>query len=80
MNAVGLSSTDTDIPIRELRKREEPINDYSTEHLMQCCFPNLFPDGCGGYQAIDEETRIHDYTLPEFCAHLMKWLHHSRKL
>ncbi|KAG6941394.1 hypothetical protein JG687_00019679 [Phytophthora cactorum] len=41
---------------------------------MQCCFPTLFPDGCSVYHAIDgHETRLHDYTLSELCAHLMKW-------
>ncbi|KAG6950534.1 hypothetical protein JG688_00014107 [Phytophthora aleatoria] len=78
MNAVGLNNTDTDIPIGERRCREDPINEYSTKQLMQCCFPTLFPDGCSVYHAIDgHEPKLHDYTLSELCAHLMKW--HDRR-
>ncbi|KAG6947697.1 hypothetical protein JG687_00015943 [Phytophthora cactorum] len=67
MNAVGLNNTDTDLPIGELRCREDPINEYSTIQLMQCCFRTLFPDGCGGYHAIGgHETRLHDYPVSEF--------------
>eukprot|EP00644_Phytophthora_capsici_P013418 jgi/Phyca11/62952/gw1.29.220.1 len=44
---------------------------------MQCCFPTLFPDGLGGYHPLESETRLQDYSLAEYCAHLMKW--HDRR-
>ncbi|KUF93161.1 Solute carrier family 2 [Phytophthora nicotianae] len=45
---------------------------------MQCCFPTLFPDGLGGYNSVGGyETRLHEYNLAEYCAHLMKW--HDRR-
>eukprot|EP00644_Phytophthora_capsici_P011218 jgi/Phyca11/62947/gw1.18.287.1 len=44
---------------------------------MQFCFPTLFPDGYGGFNPLEEEARLHDHGLSDFCAHLMKW--HDRR-
>eukprot|EP00644_Phytophthora_capsici_P017768 jgi/Phyca11/42774/gw1.80.32.1 len=45
---------------------------------MQMCFPTLFPNGYGGYNPLSKgESRMHDYSLSDYCAHLMKW--HDRR-
>ncbi|KAG6944014.1 hypothetical protein JG688_00017315 [Phytophthora aleatoria] len=77
LSAVGVDAKHSKIPIGELQARRDPINEYQTKQLMQCCFPTLFPDGLGGFYLLDEETRLHVYKLSEFCAHLMKW--HDRR-
>ncbi|POM59067.1 PIF1-like helicase [Phytophthora palmivora] len=42
--------------------------------LMQTCFPTLLPVAKGGYHPVDiTESTVHEYTLTEYCAHLMKW-------
>jgi hypothetical protein len=69
--------TQSQIPVGELRCRVDPINENETKHLMQFCFPTLFPDGYGGYKSLEEESRLHDHGLSDFCAHLMKW--HDRR-
>lgn len=77
MNAVGMEPN-VERPIGELHCSGDTINEYHTEHLMQNCFPTLFPNGHGGYNPLsDGEVRIHDYSLTEYCAHLMKW--HDRR-
>ncbi|KAG6941431.1 hypothetical protein JG688_00018674 [Phytophthora aleatoria] len=73
MGAVGIEPA-VDCPIGELRCPGDPINEYHTKHLMQNCFPTLFPDGHGGYNPLnDTEGRVHEYSLTEYCSHLMKW-------
>jgi hypothetical protein len=72
ISAVGVQ-TQSHIPVCDLRCRVDPINEYETKHLMQFCFPTLFPDGYGGYKPLEEESRLHDHGLSDFCAHLMKW-------
>eukprot|EP00644_Phytophthora_capsici_P000531 jgi/Phyca11/99963/e_gw1.4.1186.1 len=45
---------------------------------MQNCFPTLFPNGEGGLTPLEcSESRLHEYHLAEYCAHLMKW--HDRR-
>jgi hypothetical protein len=78
LSAVGVNASDHKIPTGELRRRQDTIDEYKTKQLMQCCFPTLFPDGSGGYYPVDEsESRLHEYTLTDYCAHLMKW--HDRR-
>jgi len=73
LSAVGVNASDHKIPTGELRRRQDTIDEYKTKQLMQCCFPTLFPDGSGGYYPVDEsESRLHEYTLTDYCAHLMK--------
>jgi len=78
MSAVGMDATNTAYPVGELKPCENPIDEYNTKQLMQSCFPTLFPDGRGGYHPMNaSETREHEYTLTEYCAHFMKW--HDRR-
>ncbi|KUF87034.1 hypothetical protein AM588_10001367 [Phytophthora nicotianae] len=45
---------------------------------MQNCFPTLFTNGEGGLNPLEgSESRLHEYHLDEYCAHLMKW--HDRR-
>lgn len=53
------------------------MNEYTNRHLMQQCFPSLFPDGLGGYNPVDNEDRMYSCHLAEYCAHLMMW--HDRR-
>ncbi|KAJ8540786.1 hypothetical protein ON010_g12440 [Phytophthora cinnamomi] len=67
IEAVGLDATGFKYPVGELRCRDEPIDECRTKHLMQNCFPVLFPDGHGGYNPLGEnEIRGHESSLTEF--------------
>jgi len=76
--AVNTAAGDSLYPVGELQCQTDPINEYTTQMLMQNCFPTLFPNGEGGYNPLlDVENRSHDYSLADYCAHLMKW--HDRR-
>ena len=62
----------------EMPRLNELMNEYKTKMLMESCFPTLFPNGCGGFHAMDDtEKRVHKFDLAEYCAHLMTW--HDRR-
>ncbi|KAG6967009.1 hypothetical protein JG688_00006514 [Phytophthora aleatoria] len=73
VEAANLVCADDQYPVKELQRQTDPINEYKTKLNMQSCFPTLFPNGEGGYHAIDGEMRTHEYQLAEFCAHMVKW-------
>ena len=72
-----LHELDTDRPCSDLPRPKKAMNEYETKMMMQMCFPTLFPDGFGGIHPLENETRIHEYTLADYCSHLMKW--HDRR-
>jgi hypothetical protein len=78
IDAANAAAGQSVYPIGELRCRKDPMNEYTTRTLMQNCFPTLFPNGQGGYYPLsDTEDREQEYSLADYCAHLMKW--HDRR-
>ncbi|ETM55049.1 hypothetical protein L914_01688, partial [Phytophthora nicotianae] len=78
IQATNLASGGSEYPVKELQCCTKPIDEYNTITLMQNCFPTLFTNGEGGLNPLEgSESRLHEYHLAEYCAHLMKW--HDRR-
>jgi hypothetical protein len=78
IDAANATAGQSVYPTGELRCRKDPMNEYTTRTLMQNCFPTLFSNGQGGYYPLsDTEDREQEYSLADYCAHLMKW--HDRR-